>query len=1144
LSGFVFHDPSGKRAKRAGFVYGVIGAVVFLLLAAFATTLAFAPQLPRFDFTSERPVASVHPEYRPHAKEPGWLKALRLRRAPPAPNAQGAHPLVIGFWGAGGAESRTSLREHVDQLDVFAPQWVNVTSAQGDVAPLGDPDDRTYVNAVLGNAKKRPAVIPFVVNTHPDAKDAAGEAASGFNGEIMDQVLVNRAARAKLVDAVVKLVDKNGWSGIGFDFEELTPRALADYPGFLKDVRAALAPSGRQVWAVIPFDDETWDARKIQQAADKVVLMGYDEHWQTAPDPGAIAGQGWYEENLERLTKQLDPSRAIVALGSYGYSWAVGQKAPADVKTFDDVMVDANDNEAKVVFDKQGLNPHITFVDEDTGANTDEWFLDAVTMFNERQVTDYWRPAGYALWRIGTEDPGVWTVLGAAYDAAGTENLHVLAPNGTPSFDGSGEVLKVTDTPRPGQRDITIDPKADLASDENYSVIPRGYIVRRRGFKPNEVALTFDDGPDPRWTPKLLDILKQYHAPATFFVIGENMQRNPELVKREVDEGHEVGSHTYTHPNIGTISPAMETLELTATQRLFQTITGKSLRLFRPPYLGDADPSTAAEVKPLLVAQNYGYVIAGLRIDPDDWKKPDANQIVQSVLTQLQITDDQYKGRVVLLHDSGGIRTETIKALPNLIQALRAHGYKLVTMGELAGMTPDQVMPPVDRDHQFGLALDRAAFFLGRNFEAGISFLMMTAIVLGIARLLFLGILSLVHRFRSPKHTPPELDPATGPLVSVLIPCFNEEKVIVQSVRRILDSHWTNLEVLVLDDGSKDRTSEVVEAAYGAEPRVRLMRFENGGKASALNKGLAQANGEIVIALDADTLFPPETVGLLARWFNDPKIGAVAGNALVGNRTNIVTRWQALEYVTAQNLERRSLAALGAVTVVPGAVGAWRRKALDELGGYPADTLAEDQDLTIAVQQAGWKVTFDPDARAFTESPDTINGLLKQRFRWSFGTLQCLFKHRQALLSRKTPALGFVALPQVWLFQIVLTVIAPLVDLAMVWSLISAYMASHSHPVEYDPDGLIRAIATWSAFVLLDLAAGMLGMAMERRAPWADLPWLPLQRFGYRQMMYYVVIRACSTAVKGQRVGWGKLERKATAAVMEGKRGAKKPKPA
>jgi cellulose synthase/poly-beta-1,6-N-acetylglucosamine synthase-like glycosyltransferase len=260
-------------------------------------------------------------------------------------------------------------------------------------------------------------------------------------------------------------------------------------------------------------------------------------------------------------------------------------------------------------------------------------------------------------------------------------------------------------------------------------------------------------------------------------------------------------------------------------------------------------------------------------------------------------------------------------------------------------------------------------------------------------------------------------------------------------------------------------------------------------------------------------------------------VGAVAGNALVGNRLNLITRWQALEYVTAQNLERRALAALGAVTVVPGAVGAWRRSALEQLGGYPADTLAEDQDLTLACQMAGWRVEFDSSARAYTEAPDSVSGLLNQRFRWSFGTLQCLWKHRSGLFSRRRPILGFVALPQIWLFQIVLTIAAPLVDLAIVSSLAWAFYGRYFHPVEWSPDDTLRSLFYWAAFIFLDLSAAAIGMSLERRAPWGDLIWLPVQRFGYRQLLYYVVVKSVITAVRGYRVGWGKLERRATAVV-------------
>ncbi len=592
---------------------------------------------------------------------------------------------------------------------------------------------------------------------------------------------------------------------------------------------------------------------------------------------------------------------------------------------------------------------------------------------------------------------------------------------------------------------------------------------------------------------------------------------------------------------------AQTDLELNTTQRLFEVLTGKSMRLFRPPYFGDAEPSTPNEVEPLLLAQKLGYLIVGLRVDPDDWQRepngqmPSPDTIVQRVMDRLGDTGP-HEGQVVLLHDAGGDRSQTVAALPKLIDAIRARGLKLVTVDELAGMTPAQAMPPTSRT-SVELLLDGLGFGFFRYMDFLLTTLFVTAIVLGVARLFFLATLALRHRLTAPGRAPPMLDPASGPLVSVLIPCFNEEKVIVASVARILHSNWPRLEVLVLDDGSADATAAKVREAFDGESRVTLMSFENGGKARALNRGLAEAKGEIVVALDADTLFPPDTIGQLVRWFANPKVGAVAGNAVVGNRMNLVTRWQALEYITAQNLERRALAALGAVTVVPGAVGAWRKSALAALGGYPHDTLAEDQDLTIACQRAGWRVEFDSEARAYTEAPDSVSGLLKQRFRWSFGTLQCLWKHRAALFDRKRPVLGFVALPQIWLFQIFLTAVSPLVDMAIIWSLVWTLYARAYHPVEWSPDDFLRSVFYWAAFIFLDLSAGALGMALERRAPWKDLVWLPVQRFGYRQLMYYVVVKSISTAIRGGRVGWGKLERRGSAA-MDAERRPRAPIPA
>ncbi|THD57749.1 glycosyltransferase [Phenylobacterium sp.] len=1117
MADLVFHDPTGRRARRVRFVGGLVASFVALLVAGFFATLAFAPRLPTVNLKDPRALEALHQETAHKLRgRAQWNKIPHPRAGPAA--AGPTRPLAVGIYVSWDEGSRQSLTDHVDQLDVVSPQWIELINANGGLSYTSDPQAR----AIIAAAKHPPSVLPQIYN-----KPTGGE----WNGAMASAFLMNPQARAAMIADLVAQAQKRGYAGYVFDFEELSEAGLRAYPGFIAQARTALKAIGRDVWVTTVFADDDYPYKALQDASDAIMLMAYDQHYGGG-EPGPVAAQDWFESNLAKRMEHLDPAKTIIALDNVGYDWTLPgphNKASSESALFADATQRAHDAEAQVEMEENSLNPTFGYQDDQMHKHV-VWFLDAPTLFNQIHVADGFRPLGYALWRMGHEDQLDYQVLRHDYGQGKPDGLEALRPGSGVEFDGDGEVLHVSSIPTPGRRSIEIDSDTGLISGETYEVMPTSYVVQRYGFHPGWVAITFDDGPDGRWTPQILDILKAKHAPATFFVIGKNMAAKPGLVQREVDEGHDVGNHTWTHPDIAFIPAAQTSVELSATQRLFETITGRSMRLFRPPFFGDAEPDTPLEVSRVMLGQMQGYLTVGLRIDPDDWRNPNAStpeHIVDTALSRLK--DTQRPGQVILLHDSGGDRRWTVKALPGLIDALRAHGYKLVTVADLAGMTPQEAMPPTSRN-SFELLLDRIGFGFFHGLNVALSTLFITAIVLGVARLLVLGVLALIHRSTIARRTPPMLDPATGPLISVLIPCFNEEAVIESSVRRILASNWAKLEVLVLDDGSSDHTAEVVRKAFADEPRVTLMSFENGGKARALNKGLTKAHGDVVVALDADTLFPAETLARLARWFVDPRVGAVAGNALVGNRRNLITRWQALEYVTAQNLERRALAALGAVTVVPGAVGAWRKAALEQLGGYPDDTLAEDQDLTIAIQRAGWRVEFDPEARAYTEAPETVAGLLKQRFRWSFGTLQCIYKHRAALFSPKHPVLGFVALPQIWLFQILLTAVAPLIDLAVIWSIISAIYGFTNHSTEWSPDDLIRPLSYWAAFIFLDLSAGALGMALERRAPWADLVWMPVQRFGYRQLMYYVVVKSIDAALHGARVGWGKLERRASAA--------------
>lgn len=1015
--------------------------------------------------------------------------------------------LAIGFYVTWDDSSFASLENAISKLDWVVPSWLELTGSDMHLKP--GVDARSV--ALMAKQKVRPSLLPMLQNATDGTWDGAGLA----------RMLADPAVRKDRIDSLVAFLKENNAQGLVVDFEEIPKDAQRNNLAFLRELRAAFAPYGWIVAVAAPFDNPDWPYRSYASAADYQILMAYDEHYEEGT-PGAIASQPWFVDKLSQRMRELDPAKTIIAIGNYAYDWS-GGKGAVDM-TFQESMLASKESDAKIDFDPQTLNPHFEYR-EDDGATHQVWFLDAVTAQNQMRAADVFRPKGYALWRLGSEDPSIWSLFGRPYDSPSPEALSTMVPASGVDFEGDGEILTIAAEPTDGARTLQFDKAHRIITSETFTKIPTSYIIRRSGWQPGKISLTFDDGPSPEWTPKVLDVLQQKNVKATFFVIGSNGEANPRLVQRLLAEGHEIGNHTFTHPNIAQASAEGARLELNATQRLVQALTGRSIRLFRPPFFGDAEPSTPDEIKAVKLAQSLGYATVGLRIDPDDWAGPSADTIVNRIMERVSDTNPETRGQIVLLHDAGGDRSQTVKALPRIIDGLRAKGLEIVPVSQLAGWSYDQVMPPVPAEDRSGM-VNWYVFLTASWLQATMHVLFLLAIGLGLARLVALCGLAIWGRYRG-QSTPP-LAASDAAIVSVLIPAFNEAKVIAGSVSRILESTNATLEVIVIDDGSTDGTSDIVRENFASDPRVTLLTLPNGGKARAINAGLAVAHGEVVVALDADTHFEPDTIARLARWFADEKVGAVAGNAKVGNRINLITRWQALEYITAQNLERRALAALGCITVVPGAVGAWRRSALMALGGFPTDTLAEDQDLTIAIQKAGYRAVFDADAVAWTEAPDSVAGLAKQRFRWSFGTLQCLWKHADVTLRPRYGALGMVALPQAWLFQILLGLVSPFVDLLLLIQLVAVWSDYLQHGDQFDPSHLKLTLFYYAIFVVVDLATAVVAFMFEKRENWRLLWWLVLQRFGYRQLLYYVLAKSVSSAALGHFVGWGKLERKAT----------------
>ncbi|SDN54945.1 bifunctional polysaccharide deacetylase/glycosyltransferase family 2 protein [Geodermatophilus sp. DSM 45219] len=675
---------------------------------------------------------------------------------------------------------------------------------------------------------------------------------------------------------------------------------------------------------------------------------------------------------------------------------------------------------------------------------------------------------------------------------------------------GAGPLVRVVRLLQEGgatyaQEPFTGQVVSQLTEDDAATAGDAPYALERYGYGPGvdrTISLTFDDGPDPVWTPRLLDLLSEYGVPATFFVTGTQTARYPEIMQRIVREGHALGNHSLTHIDVSETTPFRQRLEMSLADRITRAQTGQSAAFFRLPYEGADEETTREDTTGILRAQQMGYVVASHDFDTLDWAH--GSGLREGGIPMPPLGDQE--NLTMLLHDAGGDRSQTLAYVEELVREARDQGYTFTTMPqsqpEIAGATG--TVQPALWDH-VALWTAQALFVLPPDLLY-VLFVLALVTMLGFG--LFNAVLAVARSRRRTRPVGTSRDPVT-----VLIAAYNEEAVIARTLEYLLRSEHPVGEIVVVDDGSTDHTAAAVRSVADRDPRIRLLRQANTGKWAALNRGFAAAQHEIVVTLDADTLFTPQTVGKLVEQFSSPRVGAVAGVIKVGNwSTNVITRWQALEYVTQIGLERSAAALLDAVMVVPGACAAWRRDAVLQAGGYTDATMAEDCELTLALHRHGWRVEQADEAVAWTEAPETVDALLRQRVRWMYGTIQAVWRHRDMLLRPRYGWLGMLIMPMTVVTITVPLLFTPLIVLGVVQTLSS--------------QGPLALAAYFAAFALVyGVLAAIAVRLLKERAE--HLLMVPVYRLIYEPLRVYLLYASLGTALRGVRLGWNKLTRTA-----------------
>ncbi|APG45610.1 glycosyltransferase [Phaeobacter porticola] len=1107
----IFKANGATRPFLAALLFVIMLALAAAMIVAVTQSVVAEFKLARPLFQNSEPKDSVSQDWRrflpksttlegnggndqlgnDHGRKSSAFASSCQKEASPPRSANNNPSRLYAFVTADLEDVANSVQRTCDTINVFVPEWLIISDEGIDWLQSGDQTFGT----------------PYVVRTNPfgdhPIQPLMHVQASALEGKGTDHW--SKAAR---------LAERHGWSGLCFDMRRLETQNLQKALVHLNGVKDDFIIKGLETCAVIA-PDQIEALAYGSELPDRVILPAVQNSYRLSIYEESPAPLDWFRSVLERARSAIPSEKLVIGLASGGVHWTTGSQVPEFI-SYADAMSQADQYGAFAGYAPDKGHGLISYMDAD-GERNMIWYLDAVSHYSQLLSLAEAGIDGVAIWGLGQEDPSIWPLL-AKPDILSDEAFDTLSEIDLGSFvsyRGTGPFLRFDQTEVLGHRHVTRDSETLMVIDAVAQPLPTPVIGERYGSLPDKsILLTFDDGPAQDHTQEVLDILKDAEVPATFFMVGNQMFEQKNVVNALADSEFDFGLHTFSHPQLDRTSPARVQVELALQSRIFSWLTGRTPVVFRAPYMRGPGPLEGDLARRLKTIVDQRYHLLGADIVPPDWRSLNPQQLVDYTLEALDGT-----GQVLLMHDGGGERSNTIDALRLLLPELKARGYQFLTLNQaMAGFgTPYETRQITKLD-----PFEALAFTGVGNSATWVAFVVPFAVLLGVIRALILFVMAI----RSRRADRADLRHRTGDFsapVTVVIPAYNEEKSILKTIYSVLDSDYPNLSVLVVDDGSTDATHALVTKTYKNNPSVQILRQPNGGKWKAANLAFSHVTTDYVVAIDADTIVAPDAIRRLMQPLRNPNVGAVAGKIMVGNSKNLLTKLEKLEYTVAQNIDRRAYETINAIMVVPGAFGAWRTEAVRRCGYYSSQTLAEDTDLTISLLEKGYEVRAADRAYAYTEAPASVGTLMKQRMRWSIGILQSAWKHRRTI--RKGHAVGLVGLTDLVVFGVIMPLLGPIIDLLLVLMLVRFVSSFDGTTFNAFTVRDYAVLAIFLALPLLEMVMADFAVRSEPSTPRSMVFLLLLNRLIYRQLLIINVYRSLWRILTGRLTGWHKLRR-------------------